>query len=402
MRLYATEELHKVGGPGAFWLGTAEALADTLRKEYRGSVRLIYLDPPFRTGESFSMTIGKGKGSAKIRLYEDKLSDEDYVAWMRTILTLCHDLLDNRGSLYLHLDYRMSARMRMLLDEIFGAANFMNEIIWTYKSGGRSKRYYPRKHDTILFYRKSRNVLFQIDAVGVPRGTERRNHMKRFIDEDGRVGVSIRSNGKLYKYYADSLVYPSDVWSDIEHLQQKDRERTGYATQKPEALLRRIISASSSEGDLVLDLFSGSGTTAAVAAKLNRRFVAVDSSPVAAYILRKRLLSISGTPDLFDADSHELVLRFPSSDNPCAIDYRIVEKAGQRTLVLNSAAFGEQPYPIVYAAVGTMDGQRFCAAHTNCAPKLPCRLALPDVGVPVLAVTDAIGRTAYFTVTDAE
>ena len=402
MRLFATEELHKVGGPGTFWLGAAEELADALRKEYRGSVRLIYLDPPFRTGESFSMTIGRGKNAARIRLYEDKLSDEAYITWMRTILTLCHDLLDSRGSLYLHLDYRMSARMRVLLDEIFGAANFMNEIIWTYKSGGRSKRYYPRKHDTILFYRKSRNVLFQIEAVGVPRGTERRNHMKRFVDEDGRIGFSIRSNGKLYKYYADSLVYPSDVWSDIEHLQQKDSERTGYATQKPEALLRRIISASSNEGDLVLDLFSGSGTTAAVAAKLNRRFVAVDSSPVAACILRKRLLSISGTPDLFDADAHELLFRFPQTDTPCTVDAAIVDKAGQRTLILNGAAFSEHPYPIVYAATGTMDGQRFTASHTNCAPKFPCKLPLPAEGFPVLAVADAIGRTAYFSMHEAE
>jgi DNA modification methylase len=100
--------------------------------------------------------------------------------------------------------------------------------------------------------------------------------MKRFIDEDGRIGFSIRSGGKTYTYYEDSLIYPSDVWSDIEHLQQKDRERTGFATQKPEALLRRILSASSEPGDLVLDLFSGSGTTAVTAKKLGRAFVAIE------------------------------------------------------------------------------------------------------------------------------
>src|SRR5690606_30562996 len=107
--------------------------------------------------------------------------------------------------------------------------NFMNEIIWCYKSGGRSTRYYPRKHDTILFYRKSAKVFFDIYAVGRPRGPEKRNHMKRYIDEDGRVCFSIRSAGKVYTYYEDTPVFPSDVWDDIEHLQQKDSERVGYA-----------------------------------------------------------------------------------------------------------------------------------------------------------------------------
>ena len=396
MRLYATEERHEVGGPGAFWLGTAESLADALRKEYGGKIRLIYLDPPFRTGESFSMRVGRGKSAAKITLYEDKLSDDAYVAWMRKILQLCHDLLDSRGSLYLHLDYRMSARMRIVLDEIFGAANFMNEIVWTYKTGGRSKRYFPRKHDTILFYRKSRSVLFNIEAVGVPRGAERRNHMKRFIDEDGRVGFSIRSNGKLYKYYEDSLIYPSDVWSDIEHLQQKDRERTGFATQKPEALLRRIIGASSEPGDLVLDLFSGSGTTAAVAAKMQRRFVAVDCSPVAAYILRKRLLSISGAPDLFENASHDLIFRFPKESAPCKVVSSIETKNGARIVSVTAATVDKGTYPLVYAATGTLNGDAFTVAHTNCAPKLPMKLPVPQGERPVLMLTDAAGRRAYF------
>lgn len=396
MRLYATEELHKVGGPGTFLLGTVESLSETLLAKYRGSVRLIYLDPPFRTGESFSLKIGRGKNAATVRLYEDTLTDEAYVAWMRSVLSLCHELLDSRGSIYLHLDYRMSARMRIVLDEIFGASNFMNEIIWTYKTGGRSKRYFPRKHDTILFYRKSKSVLFNIAAVGIPRGAERRNHMKRFIDEDGRIGFSIRSNGKLYTYYEDSLIYPSDVWNDIEHLQQKDRERTGYATQKPEALLRRIIAASSAEGDLVMDLFSGSGTTAAVAAKLNRRFVAVDSSPVAAYMLRKRLLSISGAPDLFQSDAHDLTLCYPADETPCDASYAIEQKGDTRFVAVTGASFGKPALPLVYAATGTMEGDRFIAVQTNCAPKLPVKLPLPSEGDPVLALCDAAGRRAFF------
>ena len=257
MRLYCTEEHHAAGGNGSFYLMKAEDALTLLLERYENGVRLIYLDPPFRTGESFKMRIGKGKQAQTVVLYEDKLNEESYLKWLERILRGCHRLLDPQGSIYLHLDYRMSHKARVLLDETFGESNFMNEIIWAYRSGGRATRCYPRKHDTILFYRKSKKVYFNIKAVGTPRGPERRNHMKRFIDEDGRIGFSIRSNGKTYTYYEDSLIYPSDVWSDIEHLQQKDRERTGFLTQKPEALLKRIIAASSAPGDLVLDLFSG-------------------------------------------------------------------------------------------------------------------------------------------------
>ncbi len=401
MQIRCSEERHAVGGNGEFWLGKAEALAPSLLKEYRGKVRLIYLDPPFRTGESFSMKLGRGRGAASIRLYEDTLSSEEYLDWMRQILTLCHELLDSKGSIYLHLDYRMSAKIRLLLDEIFGEANFMNEIIWPYKTGGRSKKYFPRKHDTILFYRKTRNVFFDISAVGIPRGPERRNHMKRFIDEDGRVGFSIRSNGKLYKYYENSLIYPSDVWNDIEHLQQKDRERMGYATQKPEALLKRIIGASSAPGDLVMDLFSGSGTTAACAVKLNRRFVVVDSSPVAAYMLRKRLLSIAGTMDLFDQEHSALVLHRPNlEDAPCDLSYHLERKGTKRTVCIESVSFSDDPLPLVYAATGTVSDSAFDAAYTNCTPKLPIRLQLPEEGVPVLHVESASGKCAFLALTE--
>ena len=396
MQIPCSEERHAVGGNGEFWLGKAEELAPSLLEAYRGRVRLIYLDPPFRTGESFSMKLGRGRGAASIRLYEDTLTSDEYLAWMRTILTLCHELLDSKGSIYLHLDYRMSAKVRLLLDEIFGESNFLNEIIWPYKTGGRSKKYFPRKHDTILFYRKTRNVFFDISAVGIPRGPERRNHMKRFIDEDGRVGFSIRSNGKLYKYYENSLIYPSDVWSDIEHLQQKDRERMGYATQKPEALLKRIIGASSAPGDLVMDLFSGSGTTAACAVKLNRRFAVVDSSPVAAYMLRKRLLSIAGTMDLFDQEHSTLVLRHPNAETvPCDVSYRIERKGTKRTVCIESVSFAGDPLPLVYAATGTVSGSAFDAAYTNCTPKLPVRLQLPDGASPVLHIESASGKDAF-------
>ena len=397
MRVFCTEEFHSSGGDGSFILAKAEDVLSSLLAQYEGSVRLIYLDPPFRTGESFKMKIGKGKQAQTVVLYEDKLDEESYLAWLKAILVGCHKLLDARGSIYLHLDYRMSHKARMLLDEIFGEANFMNEIIWAYRSGGRATRCYPRKHDTILFYRKSKKVLFNIAAVGTPRGQERRNHMKRFIDEDGRVGFSIRSNGKTYTYYEDSLIYPSDVWSDIEHLQQKDRERTGFLTQKPEALLKRIIAASSEPGDLVLDLFSGSGTTAAAATRLNRRFIAVDQSPVACALLRRRQLTITSEPTLTESAAHAFSIRYPADHTPCRITAEIVEKGDRRFVQLKKTSFSGKESTPMYVATGYVDGACFRALHTNCAPKLPVQLPLPKEQAPVLHVVGVHGEQAFFT-----
>ncbi|MBQ1820972.1 MAG: site-specific DNA-methyltransferase [Clostridia bacterium] len=397
MRVYCTEELHASGGDGTFFLAKAEDALDSLLAKYENSVRLIYLDPPFRTGESFKMKIGKGKNAQTVVLYEDKLDEASYLAWLERILEGCHKLLDPRGSIYLHLDYRMSHKARMLLDRIFGESNFMNEIIWAYRSGGRATRCYPRKHDTILFYRKSKKVLFNIKAVGTPRGPERRNHMKRFIDEDGRIGFSIRSNGKTYTYYEDSLIYPSDVWSDIEHLQQKDRERTGFLTQKPEALLKRIIAASSEPGDLVLDLFSGSGTTAAAATRLNRRFLAVDQSPVACALLRRRQLTITSEPTLTEYTAHPLLIRYPADQTPCRITTALAAKGESRSVQLKKAVFSGKESAPIYAATGYVDGACFHALHTNCAPKLPVSLPLPKDHVPVLHVVGPSGEQAFFT-----
>ena len=395
MRIRCTEELHDNGGAGVFRLGRAEELLPELLRQYEGQVQLVYLDPPFGTGDTFFMRLGSGKRSVRMPVYADTLDGEAYVNWMRGILLGCRRLLAPTGSLYLHIDHRMHAKMRLLLDEVFGAANFMNEIVWSYKSGGRSTRYFPRKHDTILFYRKSRKVYFHIAAVGSPRGPERRNHMKRFIAEDGRIGFSIKSGGKTYVYYEDTPTYPSDVWNDIEHLQQKDRERTGYATQKPEALLRRIILASSREGDLVCDLFSGSGTTAAAASGLGRRYLAADASPYALYTLRARQLKLASKLSLLSG-GHSMLLTYPDNDD-CAdplLRYEETVIRGKRSLRVTQAAF-DATHPLVYAALGQVDGTRFLPRQTNCTPKLPLTFSLEGVDAPVLQIADALGRQAF-------
>jgi DNA modification methylase len=276
-----------------------------LQKDWKDKFQVIYLDPPFFTGQAFrfQQRIGEEGWRGDIRYmlphraYSDQWeSRESFLHMLRQVLACSRELLKPEGSLFLHLDYRFSSYARILMDEIFGAENMLNEIIWAYKSGGRAKNHFSRKHDTILFYRKSDKHFFNIEAVGKPRGADKRNNMKRQIDEDGRTFWSIHTNGKEYRYYEDSKVYPSDVWDDISHLQQKDPERTGYDTQKPEALLERIIRSTSRPGDWVGDFFAGSGTTLAVAQKTGRKWAGMDNSDFSLIVSRKRLLQVSRQP----------------------------------------------------------------------------------------------------------
>lgn len=273
--------------------------ADTLTAllpEFAGQVNLIYIDPPFMTGRDFK----QGERLA----YSDKWrGDLDmYLQWLATTLRLLYQLLAEDGSLYVHLDWRVTHYTRVILDEIFGspfhgrgsagAGGFQNEIIWHYQSGGRSSQRYARKHDTILFYTKSARYCFHGERIGEKRGEHKRNHMRKHLNEEGEVSWSIKTNGRLYTYTAESRMTPSDVWSDISHLHQRDPERNGYATQKPAALLTRILLASSEPGDLVLDCFCGSGVTPTVAEQLGRRWIAADQGELAIATTRARLLAL--------------------------------------------------------------------------------------------------------------
>ena len=222
--------------------------------------------------------------------------------------------------------------------------------------------------------------------------------MKQFVDQDGRVGFSIRSRGKLYTYYEDDLIYPTDVWTDIEHLQQKDRERMGYATQKPEALLERIILASSKEGDLVCDLFSGSGTTAAVAVKNRRRFLTADASPLALITLRKRLLSIASSPSLLDEPENAQrpwTLHFPASRCKSEVELTVEGK----NVVITDAVLNRRPAPLAYAAIGQEREQVFYPSRTVTKARLPLKLPLPEGKErPVIQLVNAFGDQIFFTV----
>ena len=238
-----------------------------------GGVKLIYIDPPFDVGYDFSLDIkvGEERITKEPSILEDKAyrdtwgeGAESYIAMMYERLSLLKDLLADDGSIYVHCDHRVNSYIRLIMDEIFGKKNFRNEIIWAYKFGGSSKRQFAKKHDVILYYSKSGDWLFN-------------EHLMREFETES--GWGKRKDGKLL----------TDWWY-VPTLNTMADERTGYPTQKPEALLERIIKASSNEGDIVLDCFCGSGTTLAVAEKLGRKWIGADLGKFAIHTTRKRMI----------------------------------------------------------------------------------------------------------------
>ena len=248
-----------------------------------GAFTAIYLDPPFNTGRSQKRQSTTSVRSAtgpirgfKGQLYERIRGDlmsydddfEDYWSFLEPRLAEAWRLLADDGTLYLHLDYREAHYAKVLLDALFGRESFLNEIIWAYDYGAKSKSRWPAKHDTILVYVRN-PAAYHFDSAGV----DREPYMA-----PGLVTPEKVAKGKL----------PTDVWWHT-IVSPTGREKTGYPTQKPLGILRRIIQASTREGDWVLDFFAGSGTTGAAAASLGRRFVLVDQSPEAVGVIRARL-----------------------------------------------------------------------------------------------------------------
>lgn len=243
------------------------------------SIDLIYVDPPFGTGRR-----QRGKAGG----FDDRID----VEWLVDRFREFHRVLKPTGSLFVHLDFRSVHASKVALDGIFGAERFVNEIVWCYSVGGKSPRSFGRKHDNILWYGKTDRYAFYPEQVRVPRKAG--SHMKVVSDPDGRP-VQLKRDartGKLYSYPVHLGKIPEDYWTDIETLNRGDRQRTGWPAQKPEALLSRIIQATTRPGDLVADFFCGSGTTPAVAKRLERRFLAVDVSPEAVAITTRRIAAL--------------------------------------------------------------------------------------------------------------
>jgi site-specific DNA-methyltransferase (adenine-specific) len=247
------------------------------------SADLIYVDPPFNTGKKRrlqSIELGEGEqerggfGGRRYRFrvrsdlsYSDDMSRDDYLDFLGMRLTEARRALKETGSIYVHVDHHAAHHVRLVMDEVFGAERFLNEIIWAYDYGGRPRKRWPAKHDNILWYAKSDAWTFNAEAV------ERVPYMA-----PGLVGPEKAARGKL----------PTDVWW-MTIVPTNSKERTGYPTQKPEKLLRRIIQASSRPGEVVLDFFAGSGTTGVVAERLGRKWILVDNNPEAVRITRERL-----------------------------------------------------------------------------------------------------------------
>ena len=207
----------------------------------------------------------------------------EYLTSMRDVLSECKRVLKQTGSLYLHCDWHANHYLRIIMDEIFGYNNFRNEIAWCYSGANNASTIFPKKHDTIFFYSKTNKYVFNQYSVLIPS----RSTARYYIDSDGKE-YTIKNNKKYYRKSQEGKI-PEDYWTDINMLHHISKERVGYPTQKPEALLERIIRASSNRGDVILDPFCGSGTTAVVAEKLRRRFIMIDLSKVACDITRDRL-----------------------------------------------------------------------------------------------------------------
>lgn len=278
-------------------LGDNLTIMASLLPDFEGRVSLIYADPPFFTNRKYPARIGRGEDSRKpgqwqlAEGYHDHWEDLDsYLDFLYQRLVLMHRLLTPQGTLYLHLDWHADSYARLLLDEIFGPDHLLNEIIWTYHGPSPIRRAFNRKHDTILAYVKGEDYTFNVDAVREPYN---QNTVKTFhaSPKAGFGKVPDLERGKV----------PEDWWY-FPVIARLHSERTGYPTQKPMALLERIILASSNPGDLVADFFCGSGTTPFVAAAHERSFIACDETFRAIHTARSRL-TVSQAPFTLEHDS---------------------------------------------------------------------------------------------------
>ena len=261
---------------------------EILQSMDEGSVDLIYIDPPFNTGKQQKRTQIRtirsqhgdrtgfaGQRYRTLEIGSKKFADlfDDYLAFLEPRLLEAHRVLSSTGSLYCHIDYREVHYCKIMLDGIFGRDCFLNEIIWAYDYGGRSKKKWPAKHDNILVYVKNpKNYTFNAEAIG------RIPYMA-----PGLVGKEKAARGKL----------PTDTWWHS-IVGTNSKEKTGYPTQKPLGIVKRVVQASSNAGDLVLDFFAGSGTIGQVCLELDRRFILIDNNAQALQVMANRFDGTDG------------------------------------------------------------------------------------------------------------
>jgi site-specific DNA-methyltransferase (adenine-specific) len=285
------------------------AVMAALLEQYAGKIDLIYADPPFFSNRRYPARIGRGEDSRRPKDwlladgYPDSWSDIDaYLDMLYPRLIMMYKLLAPHGSLYLHLDWHASHYARLLMDEIFGAERLLNEIVWVYHGPSPIQTAFKRKHDTILVYTKSKKYIFNADDVREPYHP---NTVKTFASSPkaGFGKTPDLARGKV----------PEDWWY-FPVVARLHNERTGYPTQKPEALLERIILASSNPGDLVADFFCGSGTTLLAAERLGRHFIGCDNTWRALHTTRNRLATIGKSPFTVETDVQAITVERPKWD----------------------------------------------------------------------------------------
>ena len=282
-----------------FWGDNLQVMSHML-KEYRGKISLIYIDPPFDSKADYKRKVEvRGVGEAfsdstsfEEKQYGDIWTNDEYLQFMYERFILMRELLSNEGSIYVHCDYHRSHYLRIILDEVFGSSNFQNEIIWCYTGASQTKSKFTSKHDTIMSYRKSQTATFNWQDVLIPYSEETIARTNRGAGNSGLYGEN-DAESKHKNRLSKGGKIPEDWWTDLSRIQGNGLEKVGYPTQKPEAVLERIIKASSNAGDIVFDPFMGSGTAQTVSMKLGRKFIGADINLGAIQTTTKRLLSVA-------------------------------------------------------------------------------------------------------------
>ena len=371
-------------------------------RETAGRVQMIYIDPPFFTRSDYDAVIEAGGYRMRHPAYRDTWTTglSEYLTRLAQGLLLMRDMLTPDGLLWIHLDWHASHYARVLMDEIFGAENFVNEIIWEYKSGGSTRRRFARKHDNLMVYSKGKTYKFHpLKEKSYNRGLKpyRFKGVEEFCDEVG--------------WY--TMVNMKDVWQ-LDMVGRTSSERTGYATQKPEKLLARILQCCTDPGDLVADLFCGSGTLGAVAARQGRRSLQCDTQRLAVEISRARIQAEEGSVQVYDDGKRE---EAPPSFHA---SFQVNEKLGLREIVLvevggirapegldlksaekRARAVAEDPLVMIteWSVDPNYDGKVFRPVYVMRQGKeglpLRCRLTAAS-GHTVIKVVDVMGRAEYF------
>jgi DNA modification methylase len=356
------------------FMGNNLSIMAALLPKYENKLDLIYADPPFFTNKHYSTRIGRGEDSRRpqdwqmAEGYGDHWENLDqYLDFLFPRLEIMHRMLAPHGTFYLHLDWHADAYARVLLDEIFGREHFLNEIIWTYHGPSPIRRAFNRKHDVILVYTKGDNYTFNADAVREPYHP---NTLKTFASSSkaGFGKVPDLERGKV----------PEDWWY-FPVVARLHNERTGYPTQKPEALVERILLASSNPGDLVADFFCGSGTFPLAAIRHDRRFLAGDVSWRAIHTTRERVVGCMQKPFSLSRDSTALI---PPNALECLVT------------ISNLTVSLKNPPPLDYWEVDpAWDGKIFRSAcqarRSNRSAEIPLEIKMPvaPTNVCVRAVT---------------